>query len=274
MHWIKPLNKSPKAQKEHYHNKIREWEKRTGKSLNVKGVSKNMFYDNDINESIFNYSAALDMLNENNIYIYHDYLVEEDILSNGTNWLKYGFAKKDGKVYKYYYEIKKWGKETEELDNPYHKTKVWKAAMLMTKFIGSNFDDFAKENNIILKRDINWALKMIKAGKIMTRENNPKIYLFPPDKYDNSHTKITVEDLFAEDWQIFHLKTFRDVLDDFYKGKSIRRKSWPDEWEIGEYSNSVLIRYADMLADDWEVVDVVAEVNSQQEQILKDRNEH
>lgn len=267
------MDKSPKNQKEYYQNRIREFEKRTGININGKSVSK-MYYDYDTADSIFNYSAALDLLNQKNIYIYHDLLVEEDILSNGTNWLKYGFAKKDGKVYKYYYEIKKWGNETKELDSDYNKSKDWRAAMLMTKHIGSNFDDFAKENNIELIRDINWALKMLQSGKIMTREGNQKIYLFPPDKYDNSHVKITAEDLFAEDWQIFHLKTFQDVLNDLYAGKSIRRKSWPDEWEIGEYSKSVLIRYADMLADDWEVVDVVAEVNSQQEQILKDRNEH
>lgn len=144
---------------------------------------------------------------------------------------------------------------------------------LNNKHLGSDFDDFAKENNIKLKRDINWAMKMLESGKIMTREGNPKIYLFPPGKYDNSNVQISVEDLFAEDWEIFHLKTFKDVLDDLYKGKSIRRKSWHPDWEVGEYSECVLIRYADLLADDWEVIDVVDKVNKQQEQILKDRNE-
>ena len=34
------MEKLPKNQKEYYHNKIREYEKRTGKTMNVKGVSK------------------------------------------------------------------------------------------------------------------------------------------------------------------------------------------------------------------------------------------
>ena len=41
------VEKLPKSQKEYYHNKIREWEKRTGKSMNVKGVSK--FYNSNMN---------------------------------------------------------------------------------------------------------------------------------------------------------------------------------------------------------------------------------
>ncbi len=268
------MDKLPKNQKEYYHNKIREYEKRTGKSMNVKGVSKNMFYDNDLNDSIFNYSAALDLINQNNIYIYHDLLVEEDIFSNGTNWLKYGLTKKDGKVYKYYYEIKKWGDESKELDSDYNKTKVWKAAMLMTKHIGSNFDDFAKENNIHLKRDINWAVKMVDAGKMMTREGNRSLTLFPK-KYDHAESTITTEDLFAEDWMIVPPKTFKDVLEDLYAGKTIRRKSWHPDFGVGKYANGYgKLIYLDLIADDWEVIDVVAEVNKQQEQILKDRNEY
>lgn len=267
------MSKSHKSQKEFYQDKIREYEKRTGKSMNVKGVSKNMFYDNDLSDSIFNYSAALDLINQNNIYIYHDLLVEEDIFSNGTNWLKYGLAKKDEKVYKYYYEIKKWGDETKELDSDYNKTKVWKAAMLMTKHIGSDFDSFLKTNNIELKRDINWAIKMLDAGKMMTRENNRSLTLFPK-KYDHAESIITTTDLFAEDWIIVPNKTFQDVLEDLYAGKTIRRKSWPTDWGVGKYARYGKIIYQDLIADDWEIEDTVAEVNKQQEQILKDRNEY
>jgi len=257
----------PKNQKEYYHNKIREWEKRTGKSMNVKGVSK-MYYDYDTEDTIFNYSAALDLINQKNIYIYHDLLVEEDILSNGTNWLKYGYTKKDDKIYKYYYEIKKWGNETKELDSDYNKSKVWKAAMLMTKHIGSNFDDFAKDNNIELKRDINWAVKMLDAGKMVSREGNPRITLFPK-KYDHAESTITTTDLFAEDWVIVPNKTFQDVLEDLYAGKTIRRKSWAlDDWGVGKYANGYgKLIYLDLIADDWEVVDVVAEVDKVQKDI-------
>jgi hypothetical protein len=35
-----------------------------------------------------------------------------------------------------------------------------------------------------------------------------------------------------------------------------------------------MIKYEDLLADDWEVVDVVAEVDEMQDQIMKDRNEY
>ena len=232
-----------------------------------------MFYDYNTEATDFNYSAALDLLNQDNIYIYHDLLVEEDIMSNGTNWLKYGFAKKDNKIYKYYYEIKKWGDETKDLESDYNKSKVWEAAMLQTKFIGSSFDDFAKENNIELKRDINWAVKMLESGKMMSREGNPHITLFPK-KYDHAESTITTTDLFAEDWQIVQPKTFIDVLDDLNAGKTIRRKSWPSDWGVGKYARYGKIIYNDLIADDWEVEDVVAEVNKQQEQILKDRNEH
>jgi hypothetical protein len=141
------------------------------------------------------------------------------------------------------------------------------------KHIGSNFDDFLKTNNIELKRDINWAVKMLNAGKMMTREGNPSITLFPK-KYDHAESIITTEDLFAEDWLVVPTKLFKDVLGDLNAGKTIRRKSWHSDWGVGKYARYGKIIYLDLIADDWEVVDVVAEVNKQQEQILKDRNEH
>ena len=66
------MEKSPKNQKEYFQNRVREFEKRTGMSMNVKGVS-NMYYDYDTADTFFNYPAALDLLNQNNIYIYHLY---------------------------------------------------------------------------------------------------------------------------------------------------------------------------------------------------------
>jgi hypothetical protein len=255
------------------HNKIREYEKRTGKSMNVKGVSK-MYYDYDTEDTIFNYSAALDLINQKNIYIYHELLVEEDILSNGTNWFKYGYTKKDDKIYKYYYEIKKWGNETKELDSDYNKSKVWKAAMLMTKHIGSNFDDFAKENNIELKRDINWAIKMLAHGVIVYREEFPEVILFPIGSKNNPETKLNVDDLFAEDWTIFRGKSLKEVLDDLDAGKSIRRKSWYPEYLMGKYSKNFELNLQDLKARDWEVIDIEAEVNQIQKQHLEDRNEY
>ena len=142
------------------------------------------------------------------------------------------------------------------------------------KHIGSNFDDFAKENNIELKRDINWAVKMVESGKMVSRKGNPHITLFPK-KYDHAESTITTTDLFAEDWFIVPPKTFQDVLDDLYAGKTIRRKSWHPDFGIGKYAaNYGKMIYLDLIADDWEVIDVVSEVNKQQEQILKDRNEH
>lgn len=142
------------------------------------------------------------------------------------------------------------------------------------KFVGSDFKVFAYENNIELKRDITWALKMIAQGKIVTREGNPKICLFPPDDYDNSDVNITAEDLFAEDWEIFHLRTFNDVLSEMYAGKTIRRKSWLPNKGIGKYAGVCTLDYLDLLAEDWEVIDTVEEVDCIQVQHLKDRNEH
>ena len=288
------MDKLPKNQKEYYHNKIREWEKRTGKSMNVKGVSQ--FYDYKIEDAEYNFQAALDLMQKHSCYIYNDSLVEEDPRSNGTHWRKYGFAHVNNKTYIYYFETEEWGKEIDDsfLLSQY-QNKSWKAGQLVkTKFpysidpgedylpyatqnkhIGSDFDSFLKTNNIELKRDINWAVKMLEAGKMMTREGNRSLTLFPK-KYDHAESTITTEDLFAEDWMIVQSKTFKEVLDDLYAGKTIRRKSWAlDDWGVGKYANGYgKLIYLDLIADDWEVIDVVAEVNKQQEQILKDRNEH
>ena len=281
----------PKNQKEHYHNKIREFEKRTGKSMNVKNVS--MIYDCNIEDVEYNTSAAMDMMKVHGCYIYHGLLAEEDPRSNGTNWQMYGFAYVNSKIYKYYYETKQWGTEVKDFTHHQNKDKTWKAAKLdktnfpytldpgedylpyalENKHIGSSFDDFAKENNIELKRDINWVVKMLESGKMVSREGNPHITLFPK-KYDHAESTITTTDLFAEDWIIVPNKLFKDVLDDMNAGKTIRRKSWHSDWGVGKYSRYGKIIYLDLIADDWEVVDVVSEVNKQQEQILKDRNEH
>jgi len=136
------------------------------------------------------------------------------------------------------------------------------------KHIGSNFDSFLKTNNIELKRDINWAVKMLNAGKMMSREGNPSLTLFPK-KYDHAESTITTEDLFAEDWMVVQSKSFKDVLEDLYAGKTIRRKSWHPDWGVGKYARYGKIIYLDLIADDWEVVDVVAEVDKIQKD-LKD----
>ncbi len=275
----------PKNQKEYYHNKIREFEKRTGKCMNVKNVSK--FYDYNIENATYNNAAALNMMMKHGCYIYHEFLSEEDPRSNGTNWLKYGYAHVNGKTYKYYYQTKQWGVEVKEV---FLENYDWKAAKLdksgfpyldpgedylpyavENKHIGSNFDDFLKTNNIELKRDINWAVKMLENDKMMSREGNPSLTLFPK-KYDHAESTITTEDLFAEDWVVVPNKTFKDVLDDLYAGKTIRRKSWHSDWGVGKYARYGKLIYLDLVADDWEVVDVLEEVNQIQNDHLKDRN--
>lgn len=280
------MEKLPKNQKEYYHNKIRDYEKRTGKSMNVKGVSK--IYDCNIEHVEYNTPAAMDMMRKHGCYIYHGLLAEEDPRSNGINWQMYGFAYVNGKTYKYYYETKQWGAEVKDFTHHQNKDKTWKAAKLdktnfpytldpgedylpyaiENKHIGSNFDDFAKENNIELKRDINWAVKMLDAGKMMSREGNPGLTLFPK-KYDHAESTITTTDLFAEDWVVVQSKSFKDVLEDLYAGKTIRRKSWPPDWGLGKYARYGKIIYLDLIADDWEVEDVVAEVNKIQEEHRK-----
>jgi len=276
----------PKNQKEYYHNKVREFEKRTGKSMNVKGVSK--IYDYNIEYCEYNTLAAMDMMQKHGCYIYHDLLAEEDPRSNGTNWQMYGFAYVNGKTYKYYYETKQWGVEVKDFTHHQNKDKTWKAAKLdktnfpytldpgedylpyavENKHIGSNFDDFLKTNKIELKRDINWAVKMLEHGKMMSREGNPSLTLFPK-KYDHAESTITTTDLFAEDWVVVQSKSFEDVLDDLNAGKTIRRKSWHSDWGVGKYARYGKIIYLDLIADDWEVVDVIAEVNKIQEEHRK-----
>lgn len=282
------MEKLPKNQKEYYHNKIREYEKRTGKSMNVKGVSQ--FYDYKIEDAEYNFQAALDLMQKHSCYIYNDSLVEEDPRSNGTHWRKYGFAHVNNKTYIYYFETEEWGKEIDDsfLLSQY-QNKSWKAGQLVkTKFpysidpgedylpyatqnkhIGSDFDNFLKTNNIELKRDINWAVKMLDAGKMMTREGNRSLTLFPK-KYNHAESTITTDDLFAEDWIVVQSKTFVEVLDDLYAGKTIRRKSWHPDFGIGKYAaNYGKMIYLDLIADDWEVIDVIAEVDSVQREHLK-----
>jgi hypothetical protein len=166
---------------------------------------------------------------------------------------------------KYYYDVE------------INKAKLNKAAQAslrshFNKHIGSDFDDFAKDNNIELKRDINWALKMLNHGKIMTREGNRSLILFPPQKSNNEDAKITVDDLFAEDWIVLQNKTFKEVLADLHAGKTIRRISWDPSYGIGKFAKPYGATYLDLLADDWESIDVVAEVNQIQQDHLKDRN--
>jgi hypothetical protein len=275
----------PKNQKEYYHNKVREYEKRTGKSMNVKGLSK--IYDYNIENCEYNTPAAMDMMQKYGCYIYHGLLAEEDPRSNGTNWQMYGFAYVNGKTYKYYYETKQWGAEVKDFTHHQNKDKTWKAEKLdktnfpytldpgedylpyavENKHIGSNFDDFLKTNKIELKRDINWAVKMLEHGKMMSREGNPSLTLFPK-KYDHAESTITTTDLFAEDWVVVPTKLFKDVLEDLYAGKTIRRKSWSPDWGVGKYAaNYGKLIYLDLIADDWEVVDVVAEVDRVQKDI-------
>lgn len=65
-------------------------------------------------------------------------------------------------------------------------------------------------------------------------------------------------------------KTFKDVLDDLYAGKTIRRKSWHPDFGVGKYAaNYGKLIYLDLIADDWEVIDVIAEVDSVQREHLK-----
>ena len=279
------MENSPKSQKEYYHNKIREFEKRTGKSMNVKGVSK--FYDYDIENCEYNTLAAMDMMQKHGCYIYHGLLAEEDPRSNGTNWQMYGFAYVNDKTYKYYYETKQWGTEVKDFTHHQNKDKTWKAAKLdktnfpynldpgedylpyaiENKHIGSNFDDFLKTNNIELKRDMNWAIKMVAQGKIVYREEFPEVILFPIGSKNNPETKLNVDDLFAEDWTIFRGKSLKEVLDDLDAGKSIRRKSWYPEYLMGKYSKNFELNLQDLKARDWEVIDIEAEVNQTQQDI-------
>jgi hypothetical protein len=142
------------------------------------------------------------------------------------------------------------------------------------KFIGSSFDNFAKEYNIVVKKDMTWAIKMLHQGKIVYREEFPEVILFPLGLKNNPETLLTVDDLFAEDWMVFNGKNLKEVLDDFYVGKSIRRKSWYSEYVMGKYSKDCELNFEDLNANDWEVVDVVAEVDQIQKDHLKDRNEY
>ena len=169
---------------------------------------------------------------------------------------------------KYFYDIEiKKAKLNKAASNYIDPGEDYLPYALENKHMGSNFDNFLKTNNIVLKRDINWAVKMLDAGKMMSREGNPSLTLFPK-KYDHAESTITTEDLFAEDWVVVQSKLFKDVLDDLNAGKTIRRKSWHPDWGVGKYAaNYGKPIYLDLIADDREVVDVVAEVNKIQKDL-------
>jgi hypothetical protein len=63
-------------------------------------------------------------------------------------------------------------------------------------------------------------------------------------------------------------------LDDLNAGKTIRRKSWHPDWGVGKYARYGKIIYLDLIADDWEVVDVVAEVDKIQQNHLDNRKKY
>ena len=60
-----------------------------------------------------------------------------------------------------------------------------------------------------------------------------------------------------------------EELDDLDDGKSIRRKSWIPEYLIGKYSRDIELNLQDLQARDWEVVDVVMEVDKIQQDHVK-----
>ena len=111
---------------------------------------------------------------------------------------------------------------------------------------------------------------MLEHGQIVYREEFPDVILFPIGIKNNAETKLTVDDLFAEDWTIFKGKSLKEVLDDLDSGKSIRRKSWYPEYLIGKYSKDIELNLQDLQAKDWEVIDVVAEVD----QIQREHHKH
>jgi hypothetical protein len=240
------------------------------------------YYDVEIKKAKLNFQSAKQFLLSGKSYI----RVPEKMIACDDNFpelgkIPYSLALKNSKTHIYYHEIKKWGNPV-ELDT-FKEYEYWKSYPMPTnyidqgedylpyvsenKYIGGDFDNFLKENNFDFKRDINWAIKMLGLGKIMTREGNRSLVLFPPQKSNNQNIKITVEDLFAEDWIVVPNKTFKEILDDLYAGKTIRRISWYPSKGIGKFAQPDGISYIDLIADDWEVVDVVAEVNKFQKDI-------
>ena len=89
---------------------------------------------------------------------------------------------------KYFYDVEiKKAKLNKAASNYINPGEDYLPYVFENKHIGSNFDNFLKTNNIELKRDINWAVKMLNAGKMMSREGNPSLTLFPK-KYDHAES--------------------------------------------------------------------------------------
>jgi hypothetical protein len=115
---------------------------------------------------------------------------------------------------------------------------------------------------------------MLDHDKIVYRESNPKVIIYPKSSnISNLNLKISAEDLFAEDWLVFIGKSFKDILEDLYAGKTIRRKGWHDLLNIGKYGPNKIISLDDLYANDWEIVDIVAEVDEIQKNIKENRFE-
>jgi len=239
------------------------------------------YYDIEVKNAKLNFQAAKQLLLSGRSYIrVPDLMITSDDNFPELGVIPYSFALKNDKIHIYYHEIKKWGNPVDlDFFKDYENWKCYPMPVnyidpgedylpyaVENKHIGSNFDSFLKVNNIELKRDINWVIKMLGHGKMMSREGNPSLTLFPK-KYDHAESTITTEDLFAEDWVVVPNKLFKDVLDDLNAGKTIRRKSWHPDWGVGKYARYGKLIYLDLIADDWESVDVVAEVDKHQQDI-------
>ena len=101
------------------------------------------------------------------------------------------------------------------------------------------------------------AFEYLKNGQIIYREKNKNIYLLPDKLLTKSNLKISTEDLFSKDWKVYPTTCFSDVLNGYYLGKSIRRKSWPEYKTIDKFQSSINLSDSDMFGTDWEILETI-----------------
>ena len=170
------------------------------------------------------------------------YYMPEYLSSNNT---KVSFGCKNGEIRAYDHSNYEWKEIVEEHNlRKYTFKNSWNAYPL--PFLINE-----------IKMTFNEAFEYLRNGQIIYREKNKNIYLLPDKLLSKSNLKISSNDLFSKDWKVYPTTTFSDVLNSYYLGKSIRRKSWPENRTIDKQQNSISLSDQDMFGTDWEVLETI-----------------
>lgn len=114
------------------------------------------------------------------------------------------------------------------------------------------------------------AIKEIRKGKLVSRKNwfdnialsisskSEEIVAYNITATSESEYKFTENDIQADDWVIKHFKrslTFVEAFKEIKKGKEVKRDFWNDGCYVDKNGRLDSLVEADLVANDWEVVE-------------------